>query len=188
MAEDKRMETAGVMTGDAQEAVKTGESTLQEQIPEEQERKFITIKFSRKLCSEPFQSKKGHSFVEIKIPNLNPDDHSAWQHFILPEKSVRENKFGNGLWARIPEDGTTTLRRDIRVGEKDGRSLWETQDEVVTNLELKARVEAYKTRNQERPVEQSRDSVLQKLAARKQDIQESERPVEMKAKAAEAVI
>lgn len=35
------------------------------------------------------------------------------------------------------------------VGEQDGKQIWENQKTAVPNRELKARVEAYKSRNRE---------------------------------------
>ncbi len=116
----------------------------------------LTIKFAKGLA-EPFTSKDGKEYAEILIPNIDPNDKAPWASFVLPAKNVHENKFGKGLWAKIPEDGTTTLRRSVPIGvDEAGKKLCTDQSRKVTNTELKKMVEAYK----ERP----RDSVRDRLA------------------------
>ena len=114
----------------------------------------ISIQFGKGLAQN-FTAKDGREMVRVKIPNTDPEDKRSWASFVLPAKAVHENKFGKGLWAKIPAEGTTNLVRPVPAGEKDGRTVWENQRETVTNAELKTRVEAYKTA--------SRDSVLDKL-------------------------
>ena len=87
--------------------------------------------------------------MKILIPNENKKDHSPWASFVLPSKAVHENKFGKGLWAKIPANGTTTVTKAVVVGEKDGKRIWENQRKVIPNTELKERVEAYKKVNRE---------------------------------------
>ncbi len=114
----------------------------------------ISIQFGKGLA-EPFTAKDGREMMRIKIPNPDNEDRRPWASFVLPAKAVHENKFGKGLWAKIPAEGTTSLVRPVPAGEKDGRRVWENRRETVPNAELKSRVEAYKTAN--------RDSVLGKL-------------------------
>ena len=64
----------------------------------------ITIKFAKGLVGEPFTSKSGKEFVQISIPNSDPKDSRPWQTFVLASKDVHENKFGKGMWAKIPAD------------------------------------------------------------------------------------
>lgn len=110
----------------------------------------ITIKFAKGLCSEPFKAKSGKDLVRILIPNSDPDDHSPWQEFVLPEKAVHENKFGKGLWAKIPADGHTTVSKPFLAGQdEEGKNVWKTDFREVPNRELKEMVEFYKTRNRE---------------------------------------
>lgn len=116
----------------------------------------LTIKFAKGLA-EPFTSKDGKEYAEILIPNIDPNDKAPWESFVLPAKSVHENKFGKGLWAKIPEDGTTTLKRSVIAGvDESGKKMYADQRRRVPNTELKKMVEAYK----ERP----RDSVRDRLA------------------------
>ena len=111
----------------------------------------ITIKFGKGLCGDPFTAKDGKAYVEIKISNVDPGDHRPWESFILPAKRVHENKFGKGLWAKIPENGSTTLSRPQYQGKNEqGVPVWHYEKRNVTNQELKALVESYKTRNRDR--------------------------------------
>ena len=55
-----------------------------------------------------------------------------------------------GLWARIPEDGTTKIRHTQVVGEdENGKKLYDHQDKKVPNKTLKAMIEAYKEKSRE---------------------------------------
>lgn len=69
----------------------------------------ITIKFAKGLVGEPVMSKSGTELVRISIPNSDPKDHSHWQEFVLASKQVHGNKFGKGMWAKIPAEGHTTV-------------------------------------------------------------------------------
>ena len=57
-------------------------------------------------------------YMRILIPNQDKGDHTPWASFVLPAKSVHENKYGKGLWAKIPADGTTTVTKAVQVAEK----------------------------------------------------------------------
>ena len=88
--------------------------------------------------------------------------------FLRTAGQVRtENKYGKGLWAKIPADGTTTVTKAVQVGEQDGKRIWENQKTAVPNKELKARVEAYKSRDRESArgkLEQLTAQVAEKLS------------------------
>lgn len=108
----------------------------------------ITIKFGKGLMGEPFTSKKGKELVEILIPNADPLDHRPWESFVISPKMVHENKYGKGLWMKLPENGTTRLGRSINTGkDENGKNIWKTEYRTVSNSELKALLEMYKTRN-----------------------------------------
>ena len=77
----------------------------------------ISIKFGKGLA-EPFTGKDGKEYMRILIPNQDKGDHTPWASFVLPAKSVHENKYGKGLWAKIPADGTTTVTKAVQVGEQ----------------------------------------------------------------------
>ena len=112
---------------------------------EKQATKELTIKFSRKLA-RPFTSKGGKEMVAISIPNENPEDKSAWEEFVLPAEMVHDDYYGSkALWAKIPEDGNTTLTRSVRPSTEDG--TWSKDERKVDNTTLKSMVEAYKTKN-----------------------------------------
>ena len=111
------------------------------------QREELTIKFGKGLA-ELFTSKDGKEFMRIKIPNRDQNDHSPWMSFVLPAKAVHENQYGNGLWAKIPADATTTLSRSVKTGEENGQPKWEKEQKTVSNHELKEMVEAYKTREE----------------------------------------
>ncbi len=107
----------------------------------------ITIKFAKGLVGEPFMSKRGTELVRISIPNSDPKDHSPWQEFVLASKQVHENKYGKGMWAKIPAEGHTTVSRPFLAGQDEtGRNIWEREKRTVPNRELKEMVEFYKTR------------------------------------------
>ena len=114
----------------------------------------ITIKFGKGLVGEPFMSKNGNEFVEIRIPNSDPEDKRPWQTFVLPARDVHENRFGKGMWAKIPADGHTTVWRSVLTGEADGKKQWDTEKKPVTNAELKSMIEFYKEKPRESVIDQ----------------------------------
>ena len=117
-----------------------------EEVRKRPEREEVTIKFARGLASEPFMSKAGKELVRIQIPNQDPEDHSPWAEFVLPAKSVHENQYGKGLWAKIPADGVTTVSKPFLEGvDADGKAKWNADKRSVPNRELKEMVEFYKT-------------------------------------------
>lgn len=104
----------------------------------------ITLHFGKGTV-EPFTAKDGREMLKIVIPNADPNDHSPWSSFVLPAKAVHENKFGKGLWAKIPADGSTTLTRPYLAGQnEDGKNIWKDEKTTVNNQELKSMVEFYK--------------------------------------------
>ena len=110
-----------------------------------QERKELTIKFSRKLA-RLFTGKDGTEYAAIAIPNADSDDKRAWEEFVLPAERVHDDYFGSkSLWAKIPEDGTTTLSRSVKPEIEGGE--WTKKERSVDNVTLKSMVEAYKQKN-----------------------------------------
>lgn len=145
---------------------------------EAEKRKEITLKFSKKMVGEPFTSKQGIELVSIKIPNADPQDKSPWASFVVGANRVHDDKFGKGMWTKLPEDGFTTVRKPVVIGEKDGKRVYEDQKTKVSNVDLKSMVEFYK--------EQKRESVLGDLSAKVKEA--AERPITVKPmKTAEAV-
>ena len=75
----------------------------------------IKITFSRKLA-KPFTSKGGKEMVAISIPNQDAEDKRPWEEFVLPIQMLHSDHYGSKtLWAKIPEDGSTTLTRSISL-------------------------------------------------------------------------
>ena len=102
----------------------------------------IKITFSRKLA-KPFTSKGGKEMVAISIPNQDAEDKRPWEEFVLPIQMLHSDHYGSKtVWAKIPEDGSTTLTRSIKPAE-DGGS-WTREERTVDNKTLKSMVEAYK--------------------------------------------
>ena len=115
-----------------------------------EERREVAIKFGKGLMGEPFTSKAGKQLVEIKIPNPDPKDTRSWETFVVPVGFVHENKFGKGMWMKLPEDGYTKLSRPKVIGQdENGKNIWGSDTRTVSNQELKALVESYKERNRD---------------------------------------
>ncbi|MCR5593776.1 MAG: hypothetical protein K6F79_08555 [Saccharofermentans sp.] len=112
---------------------------------EKNEIKNLTIKFSRKLA-KPFTGKDGKEFVAISIPNADPEDKRSWEEFVLPVERVHDDHYNSKtLWAKLPEDGKTTLSRSVKPSSQDG--TWTKEERQVDNKMLKSMVEAYKQKN-----------------------------------------
>ena len=108
----------------------------------EQKVPMIKITFSRKLA-RPFTSKGGKEMVAISIPNQDAEDKRPWEEFVLPIQMLHSDHYGSKtLWAKIPEDGSTTLTRSIKPENEDGS--WTREERSVDNKTLKSMVEAYK--------------------------------------------
>lgn len=145
---------------EAEEAMARGET-----LPEFPDAPEVTIKFGKGLVGEPFTSKNGNELVEVKIPNQDPEDKRPWESFVVSPKMIHDNKFGKGVWMKLPEDGTTRLARSVRTGvDENGKATWGRETREVSNTELKALVEAYK--------DKSRGSVLSDLSDRKAETKE----------------
>ena len=122
--------------------------------------KEITLKFGKGCVGEAFQGKDKNMYREILVANPDKNDRRPWQTFVVKANHVHDNKFGKGMWIKLPAEGHTTLRRSVVTGEKpDGTKEWGTEKTKVSNAELKKMVEAYK----ERP----RESVKGKLEEKK---------------------
>ena len=146
-----------------------------EQNTERREFQTLTIKFAKGLVGEPFMSKGGKELVEITIPNSDPADKRPWQTFVLASRDVHEDKFGKGMWAKIPAEGHTTVQRQTRSNpEAEGPAAWTSEKTVVSNADLKKMVEFYK----ERP----RESVKEKLEQKKEESSKEAKPPAAKTK------
>ena len=107
----------------------------------------VTLKFGRGCAGEEFQGRDGNSYREILVPNPDRNDHRPWQTFVAKSNHVHENRYGKGMWLKLPADGSTTLRRNVKAGQDgQGRAVWEVEKTRVANRELKKMVESYKER------------------------------------------
>ena len=143
-----------LMPGDIPDWVKEAEEQMKKEWPIDlEEKKEVTIKFGKGLVGEPFTSKGGHQLVEVKIPNLDPADKTPWASFVISPKMIHDNKFGKGVWMKLPEDGTTKVSKPIFIGTKpDGKNVWERDVRDVPNTELKTMME-----NQKRIAEENKE-------------------------------
>ena len=108
----------------------------------------VAIKFGKGLIGEPFKSKNGKELVEGKIPNSNPGDKTPWASSVISPKMIHDNQFGKGVWMKLPENGTTRIRKPVIKGEdENGMRIWENEVKEISNTELKSMLEAYKTRS-----------------------------------------
>ena len=142
--EEQRKELKSVNSKDAKES---------EVSPKEYEKiEEVTMKFGKGLVGEPFQGKDGNEYREIKIPNKDENDKSPWASFVVKSNQIHDDKFGKGMFMKLPADGSTTVRKDAPVGEKDGKMQYETNTTKVPNTELKGMVEFYKDRDQSKEI------------------------------------
>jgi len=135
----------------------------------------ITIKFGKGCVGEPFTGKDGKEYKEILIPNRDENDHSPWATFVVRANAVHEDKFGKGMWTKLPAEGHTTIRKDHCVGEdENGKKLWETEKTTVPNKQLKSMVEFYKTKGREHEKtgqeEKPRESLKGRLSEKKAEV------------------
>jgi len=128
----------------------------------EKEFKEVTLKFGKGLVGEEFQGKDGNSYRQIMIPP-NEEKNQPWQTFVVKSNQVHENQFGKGMWCKLPAEGSTTVMKSVAKGvDESGKTIWENQKTKVPNKELKAMVEAYKTRDKSQEKSQG-DSLLGKI-------------------------
>ena len=141
----------------------------------------ITLKFGKGCVGEEFQGKDGNSYKEILIPNQDKDDHRPWQTFVVKANHVHENKFGKGMWCKLPAEGHTTLHRNVKVGQDEqGKAIWDTEKTKVSNKDLKKMVEAYKDKDRDRV------SMKEKLPEKKAVVAEQKPAEKYQAKSKEA--
>ena len=130
----------------------------------ENKRDEITIKFGKGLVGDEFTGKDGNNYRQISIPNADPEDKSPWKTFVLRSNQVHESKFSNGMWCKLPADGHTTVRQGVVTGhDEQGNAIWENKTEKISNKELKAMVESYKTRNKEQAQTQDSSQLQEKV-------------------------
>ena len=106
----------------------------------------VSLKFGKGLCSF-FAGKDGQEMAAIRIPS---EKYDRWPQFVVPARIVHENRYGKGLWMKIPADGNTRLSVSKRIRQPDGREDWTKEFFTVSNRELKDMVEAYKSKDRSR--------------------------------------
>ncbi len=160
---------------DSNEIPVTGENAEKEH----QKIEEITLKFGKGCVGDTFKGKDGKEYTSILIPNSDPDDHRPWATFVAKSNAVHEDKFGKGMWIKLPADGHTTIQRNECIGEdSEGKKIWEKSKTKVANRDLKGMVEFYKTR--------SKDSIRQKLDEKKADVSASKSEPSLKPDKAKA--
>ena len=88
--------------------------------------------------------------MEVLIPNPDKADSRPWESFVISQKMIHDNKFGKGVWMKLPENGTTRLSRSVKTGIDDkGGNIWHRETREVRNTELKALMESYKNKGKE---------------------------------------
>ncbi len=119
----------------------------------------ITLKFGKGCVGEAFQGKDGRAYREILIPNADENDKRPWQSFVVAANRIHDNKFGKGMWCKLPAEGHTTLKRSVYAGQdENGRSMWDKQYTKVSNRVLKEMVEAYKDKNRVKEASYDKES------------------------------
>jgi hypothetical protein len=154
--------TNGTMPADIPDFVQEAEEAMArgEMLPGMEESEEVTIKFGKGLVGEPFTSKKGTTLVEVKIPNADPADKTPWASFVISPKMIHDNKFGKGVWMKLPANDMIRVGKPVLEGQTpEGKNIWKREYRQVTASELKEMVETYKTRD--------KASVLGDLEAKK---------------------
>ena len=127
------------------------------------ENEEVTIKTAKGLVGEPFKAKDGKEYCEVKIPNKDENDKTPWASFVVRKANIHEDKFGKGMWFKLPKDGTISISKPVLKGkDENGKNMYENSRERVTNTELKGMVEYYKEKEREIP-----ETALENAAADK---------------------
>ena len=136
----------------------------------------LSIKFGKGLA-EPFTARDGTEYMRIMIPNRDRTDTTPWASFVLKASQVHENKFGKGLWVKLPAGAHITVTKPVAVGVENGKTVWNNEKKSVSVPELKSMVEFYKTKG--------RDSVMGQLGDMKKTAEKQELKVKPRKKATE---
>ena len=109
----------------------------------------VTLKIPEGWVGDRFTSKSGQELVEVKIPNADRNNKSPWPSFVTDPKRLHKNKFGTGLWMKLPKNAHTTLKRRERVGvDPSGKGIYEDRMSSVPNTELKSMADAARRSSQ----------------------------------------
>lgn len=111
---------------------------------DEQQPEMITLHFARGLVGKPF-TLNGIKLVTVKIPSGSG---KIWDRFVTDPAKIRDNRFGKGVWMQIPAEGKTKICITTeQEPDEYGNRRYERRYKKIPNRELKARVEAYRTKN-----------------------------------------
>ena len=133
----------------------------------------VTLKISEGWVGNRFTSKSGKELVEVKIPNADRNDKSPWPSFVTDPRRLHKNKFGTGLWMKIPKNAHTTLKRPMRIGtDPSGKGIYENRMDSIPNTELKSMTDAARrsTRNESRSADEHVRQVSEMAAAHQEDL------------------
>lgn len=142
---------------EAERSLENGES-FDAPPPEE-----VTIKFGKGLVGDPFISKNGKELVEVKIPNVDPEDRTPWASFVISPKMIHDNQFGKGVWMKVPLEDSFRIGRPYLEGQnEEGKNIWKKDFKVISASELKFMMESYKNKD--------RASVRENLGEKKEQV------------------
>lgn len=131
----------------------------------------ITIKTAKGLVSDPFVAKDGKEYCQVKIPNKDENDKSGWGTFVVRAANIREDKFGKGMYFKVPENGTTTISKSELIGKDQmGKNVYVKKSERVTNRELKNMVEFYKDRDKNLTQDKKETPILDNMKSFKEQL------------------
>ena len=136
---------------------------------------MVTLKISEGWVGDRFTSKSGQELVEVKIPNADRKDKTPWPSFVTDPKRLHKNKFGTGLWMKLPKNAHTTLKRRECVGvDPSGKGIYEDRMTSIPNTELKSMTDAARrsVRNESRAAETHVQQVDEMIAAHQEDLPE----------------
>ncbi len=89
----------------------------------------VTIKFGKGLVGDPFVSKNGKELVEVKIPNVDPNDKTPWASFVISPKMIHDNQFGKGVWMKLPADDSIKIGKPYLEGQnEEGKNILGRRD------------------------------------------------------------
>ena len=106
-------------------------------------------------CSCTYLQKRFALFCKTCLQKTDRTDTTPWASFVLKASQVHENKFGKGLWVKLPAGAHITVTKPVAVGVENGKTVWNNEKKSVSVPELKSMVEFYK--------EKGRDSVMGQL-------------------------
>lgn len=135
---------------------------------EQKEFKEITLKFPKGLVGDEFTGKDGQVYREIKIPNDIKGDKSPWLSFVAPASKIHEDKYAeNGMWLKLPAEGSTTIKRDFiaHTDPATGKNEYQRESQKIPNTDLKKIMDEFKPKE--------KVSFKEKLSEKKETLAET---------------